>query len=523
MGHLPRCAVRMVHSNNCEYEHEYEHEYVYTDQIAIHHVSVGLTQAHPISIQSISPNKELPKNTKMAVLAQSEPEAKRPCTTTVTLNPFKGIDSLRERYTEDTADVFFVDEETKEWVPAHREVLKVASAVFFTMFNGDWKEKGETEIQAPEEYKWESFKAAIALLYGEEVEVEESSIPDICSIAHMYDLGGVLSILAQEVCQWDNHLLDTVVELCVLAGDFPERSNSLLNAAIQYIAHQLQKVSPSDIARFSYEAMQVLVQSENITSKELVLLRTLTQWTNAQEDITLRQMKQLYSHIRFGTIPFEGLAECSVIGHDHLKSALQNHQQLMVDHVRSNLVQITPRSGQKEVFQVYPMAQGVRAVVQQNRQIEVANVSSAPAVGVIYCGKQEIRFQVDLRTEARSMQCTLFSLHRHLTYRCSKESALQATLTQRCPLEHTRGVWVNQVNTTLTYRQCTVVLDRTGAHVLLQSAGLPASPNVRATMEMSLPCPDAFPWVLTFGVIDQLLFLRNPNTLSHITIHPPTL
>ena len=456
----------------------------------------------------------------MADLAQAEPEAKRPCTTTVTLNPLEGINSLRDRYPEDTADVFFVQKKNKERLPAHREVLKVASTVFFKMFDRNWKEKRESTIQAPEGYKWESVKAAIALLYGEEVEVEESSIPDICSIAHMYDLSVVLSILAQEVCQWDKHMLDTVVELCVLAGDFPEENNSLLNAAIQYIAHQLKKVSPSDIARFSYEAIQMLVQSEDITSKELVLLRTLTQWTNAQEDITLRQMKQLYSHIRFGTIPFEGLAECSVIGHDHLKSALQNHQQLMVDHVRSNLVQITPRSGQKEVFQVYPMAQGVRAVVQQNRQIEVANVSSAPAVGVIYCGKQEIKFKLDLTAQAGSLQCTLFSLRSHLAEICSKESTIQTTLSQICPHDHSRGVWVNQVHTAVNFQQCTFVLNRTGVHVVLRSADLPASiGNPCAIMEMTLPCSDGFPWVLTFGVINQWPV----NSRALLTIHPPTL
>ena len=450
--------------------------------------------------------------------AISQPRAKRPCTTAVTLNPLKGVVNLRGRYAEDTADVFFVQNETEERLPAHRQVLSVASPVFFTMFNGNWREKRTKTIPAPEEYKWESFKAAIALLYGEMVEVEVSSIPDVYRIAHMYDLHGVLSILAQEVCQWGSHLLGTVVELCVLAENVPEGNNSLLNAAIQYIAGYLDKVSPLDVTRLSYKVMQLLVQSEDITSEELVLLRTLNQWTNAQEDITLRQMKQLYSHIRFGTIPFEGLAECSVIGHDHLKSALQNHQELMVDHVRSNLVLITPRSGQKEVFQVYPMAQGVRAAVQQNRQIEVANISSAPAVGVIYCGKQEIRFKLDLRTEASSLMCTLFSLRSHLALSCYRESKLQTTLTQSCPLKHSEEVWNTQVNTTLTFQHCTVVLDRTGAHVMLQSAGLPARDNVCATMEMTLPCTDAFPWVLTFGVMDW-----SAHPCTHITIHPPTL
>ena len=95
----------------------------------------------------------------------SEPDTKRPCSPVlVKLEPLKSVGSLRERYSEDTADVFFVEKETKERVPAHREVLKVASPVFFNMFDGDWKEKKKKEVPAPEEYNWESFKAAIALL-----------------------------------------------------------------------------------------------------------------------------------------------------------------------------------------------------------------------------------------------------------------------------------------------------------------------------------------------------------------------
>ena len=72
--------------------------------------------------------------------AEAELEANRPSSAVVTLFPLKGAANLRRRYTQDTADVLFVDGESKERLPAHREVLKVASAVFFKMFSGDWKE-----------------------------------------------------------------------------------------------------------------------------------------------------------------------------------------------------------------------------------------------------------------------------------------------------------------------------------------------------------------------------------------------
>ena len=298
------------------------------------------------------------------------PRARRPCIT-VTLNPFNGTDDLEERYPEDTADVFFVDGETNESLPAHREVLKVASSVFFRMFEGNWKEKRERRIQAPEEYKWESFKAAISLLYGEEVEVEESCIPDVYRVAHCYKLTGVLAILAREVCQWGGHLLGTVVELCSLAENVPERNNSVLNSAVQCIVCHLDLASAANVAHLSYETMLKLVKSEAVRSTELVLLRTLNQWTDVHSDITLSQVKQLYSYIRFGTIPYKCLAECSVVGHDNLRSALQNHQQLSLDGVRSNLSQITPRRAQKEVFQLYPMDRGVGIMAKKDGKTEV--------------------------------------------------------------------------------------------------------------------------------------------------------
>ena len=53
-------------------------------------------------------------------------------------------------------------------------MLSVASAVFFKMFDGDWKESREKNIPAPTEYSWEAFKAAMTLLYGVEAEVDAS-------------------------------------------------------------------------------------------------------------------------------------------------------------------------------------------------------------------------------------------------------------------------------------------------------------------------------------------------------------
>ena len=468
----------------------------------------------------------------MAALGVAEPEAKRPCTRAVTLHPSKDVGNLRERYTEDTADVCFV--ETKERLPAHRQVLSVASPVFYKLFNGDWKEKEGKEILAPEGYNWESFKAAIALLYGEEVEVKESSIPDIYGVAHLYDLREVIAVLAHEVCQWDSHLLETVVELCVRAQDMPvgDRSEGLLNAAVQQIARHLEAASPSDVVRLSYERIQMLVQSEDITGTECALVRILNHWTNEHTDITLQQVRQLYSHIRFGTIPFEKLVECSTIGHDNLKLALEDHQLLSLKHVTDNLLQITPRSGQKEIFPVYPLIQGLRAVAQPEGVIEVANICDSPAVGVVYYGKQEITFQVDLELKEASIHnrchCELRSLLNPNDYCTGDLLSLQTTLAMKYPNEHGRQSgrrWDtgsdNEVIVTLNYLHWTVVLNPSGAHITLQSDLSKADGNPRASMTVDLHFTGPFPWLFAFGVRSQCI--PSKGRIHLLTIHPPTL
>ena len=454
---------------------------------------------------------------------EPEPDAKRPCSPVmVLLQPLKGVGNIRERYTEDTADVFFVEKETKERLPAHREVLKVASTVFFKMFDGDWKEKKKNEIPAPEEYNWESLKAAITLLYGEEVEVEESSIPDIYRVAHLYDLREVITILVHEIHQWGSDMVKTVLELCVLAQDYSDSGN-VLNAARLHIACSLEEVNPLDIVRLSFESMQSLAESENIVSAELVLLRILNHWTNAQSDISLKQTKQLYSHIRFGTIPYESLAECSVIGHDNLKLALENHLELSVDRLRCNLDQVTPRADQEEVFQVYPMVRGVRPVVHQNGQIEVClppqHTASPASAGILYCGIQEIRFQMDLKREAskdkdQSFCSTLFSLRKP-----RGRKAKDCVLEQRCPFNHAEGPRSIWQTATLNFLHCTVVLNQSGAHITLRSDLPKDDGDPCATMNMELPFFGRFPWVLTFGWHTK----RSNSPPLMLTIHPPNL
>ena len=414
--------------------------------------------------------------------------------TMVTLHPLKGFNNLRERYSEDTADVFFVDKETKERLPAHREVLKVASAVFFKMFDGDWKEKGEKEIPAPEEYEWESLKAAITLLYGEEVEVEEASIVDIYRVAHCYDLKDVVYVLVQDIHQWDSSTAAAMMKLCALVGeletDKDQMQKEVLQAVTQYLARNLGDITRESLAELTYQAMLMLVQSEHIQISEVDLLSKLNQWIKDHPDLTVVQAEKLFSHIRFSTIPYEALTACEV-GHKNLSLALQSYHQPF-KWVGENMVQFTPRLCQKDVFQVFPMVAGL-SVVRQEDKWESTNTTLLPAVGVVYFGRHEVSFKGSVNVSAAN------SCYVCLVCQLSSFSEANKSQTAETRLHDTADVYGSL--SYFYYKHFNVVLNQTGAHFVLHSTDSLLSIGQRSISKpFELPFSGPFPWLLTFGL-----------------------
>ena len=412
----------------------------------------------------------------------------------VTLHPLKSFNNLRERYTEDTADVFFVDKETEERLPAHREVLKVASAVYFKMFDGDWKEKEEKEIPAPEEYEWESFKAALALLYGEEVEIKESSIVDIYRVAHCYDLKDIVYSLVQDIRQWDSSMVGAMMKLCALVGelevDEEKMYKEVLQAVTQYLARNLGAITREALAGLTFQVMLMLVQSEHIQISEVDLLSRLYQWIKDHPDLTIVQGEKLFSHIRFGTIPYEALISCEV-GHKNLSLALQSYHQPF-EGVGEDILQFTPRLCQKEVFQVFPIAAGL-SMLRQGDKWESTNTISSPAVGVVYCGRQEVIFKASVNVAVAGGS--------YIFLVCQLSSFSEANKTQTAETYLHDSAYINGSCSYFYYNHFSVILNQTGAHFVLQSTDSPLSTGQRSISKtLELPFSGPFPWLLTFGL-----------------------
>ena len=421
----------------------------------------------------------------------------------ITLHPLKAVGNLRERYSEATSDVIFVGEER---LPAHRAVLSVASAVFFKMFEGDWKESREKNIPAPAEYSWEAFKAAITLLYGVEVEVDESSILDVYKVAHCYDLGQVKVVLAHAILRWDADMVDTVVELCALAGHLEteedQEEHELIQVGSTYIGKHLAliKTKPAGLSALSYEAMLKLVQCEDITVPELDVFLLLNQWMDGQLDITVRQAQQLYSHIRYGFIPYKFLSLGT--SQENLILTLQNHEQWSVDSIRDNLKQITPRLCQNEILQVYPLVAGL-SVLRQIGKWEFVNVLEPTyyTVGVIFSGRRELTFRLSLKTA--EIVSRVNESHRiciELSSLCEESNAAKASARLNL-LEH---VNIGYGNVPLSFMDYTVTLKSAGAFLGQESrqdqSGRALPKDSCVCKNVDLPFEGPFPWILRIAV-----------------------
>ena len=440
---------------------------------------------------------------------------------TITLHPLKAVGNLRERYSEATADVNFVGEER---LPAHRAVLSVASAVFFKFFEGDWRESREKYIRAPTEYSWEAFKAAIMLLYGVEVEVDESSILDVYKVAHRYDLGQVKVVLAHAILRWDADMVDTVVELCGLAGHLEaekdQKEHELIQTGSTYIAKHLALIQakPSGLSALPYEAMLKLVQCEYITVPELDVFLLLNQWMDSQLDITMRQAQQLYSHIRYGFIPYEFLSLGT--SQESLNLTLQNHQQLAIDKTKNNLKLITPRLCQNEILQVYPLVAGL-SVSRKIGKWEFVNVpgQAGYTVAVIFSGRQELTFRLSLRmaTDRYSQSYTPVahtraivpamvdvngSLCTELFSFCAKSIA--PNIIREMKLEEQFQVGWTRMN--MSFLDFTVTMKSTGAFLVPESRpcqtdnGSHFLNGKHVSENVDMPFKGPFPWILKIGV-----------------------
>ena len=209
----------------------------------------------------------------------------------------------------------------------------------------------------------------------------------------------------------------------------------------------------------------------------------------------MEQAQEVFSHIRYGTLPYDCLVLCRV-GQSSLDMTLGNHKKLSIANLQTNLSQITPRAGQKEVLQVYPLVAGLTQTMQ-GKSHTFSDISESPAVAVVYSGSQEFTFEVGLH---------------YNEHRASLVIGLYSVTDTE---QEKRAEWHLQESVAdIQYKRVIVTLTGGRCHLVFHSDRQPDDSTVSKVWD--LPFSGPFPWFMTIG-------LDNLRDMYSLTFTHPVL
>ena len=432
---------------------------------------------------------------------------------TIQLSPASCISpGLSERFTDETSDVLFVND-SKEELRLHRTVLAVNSPVFFTMFEGEWKEKNAKSVPLGEGVNWEAFSIAVNLLYGIATDVTPSCLLEVYKIANMYDLASVKSSIAECIPKMD---VEDVISLSVLAGQLEDHdleSGVIYQATLKSFTANCERLSHCDeVVQLSYNVMTWLAQSDKVTVSEIDLYRILIRWAEENEDLSYKKMQNLFSHIRYDTIA-RWLLTSEVAGgicnRSKFAEALKHYERLTVGAIWSNIESFRPRESQKIPLNVYPMSPDL-GVIADSEKTTFYRVADKDALGIIYFGKEykSLDITIDRDSYHGSVQMN-FSLE-NLTSEKSKKGSFS------CSCQIDISEYYQEPKISVKYTKFRLTLTPSGVRVLSRSA---VGKNGYFTCERQLPNASyqKFPWLIRFGCEQTGKSCSDSNRLMHLT------
>ena len=424
---------------------------------------------------------------------------------------------LSERFTDEKSDVLFVNK-SKEELRLHRAVLAVNSPVFFTMFEGEWKEKNAKSVPLGEDVNWEAFSTAVNLLYGIATDVTPSCLLEVFKIANMYDLASVKSSIVECMPKME---MEDVISLSVLAGQLEDHdldSGVIHQATLKSFASNCEHLSDCDeVVKLSYNVMTMLAQSDKVTVPEIDLYRILIQWAEDNEDLSYKKMQNLFSHIRYGTIP-RWLLTSEVAGgicnRSKFSEALKHYEHLTAGALRSDIESFCLRESQKNPLNVYPMSSGL-GVIADSEKTTFYRVKDKDALGIIYFGKEckslDITIEPDSYPESGEMHFSLNSLTR-VNYPWEKSKKVSSSCS--CRIDTSED---NQPpHAYVKYTEFRLTLTPSNVHVLCKSA-FGKKVYVSSERQLRNVSHHEFPWLIRFGFTEKIRSCYGSNHSVHLT------
>ena len=341
--------------------------------------------------------------------------------TLLSLPILKGINNS-SRFSDIPSDVSFDDPvDAERSVSAHKVILSAASPFFYKMFQGDWKERDSKRLPIPGKFHLEVFQAVISFLYGEQVEMEEDALLELYKAAHYLQMDNLKDAIAEGLKTWSLSSKGLVVGLCELVRSHNEAENrgmkddTLYQACLHYLVKNIAHLA--SIAAFedlSYKTIEDILNSEDITTDEIDLLKFLMQWVerhvnvhNSSSSLKIEEIRALFSKIRYGTIPYHLLVtEVTLIpfasGTQFGEVIKQHNVDFDSDWVENNLKLFTSRREQNPVLVCFPLTSEHETRIMRHVASDKVHISNGGKFGTIYAGHGNPTFNITAGSRGRS-------------------------------------------------------------------------------------------------------------------------
>lgn len=227
---------------------------------------------------------------------------------------FQTLPSIGEKLylNEDFADFQFIfkiklgNGSIERRIPAHKNLLGIASDVFRVMFNGSWKEKTEVEIV---DATFEAFKEFLQFFYLGEARLTAENVVEVLNLGKKYDVTHCFEACGKFLR--NNFTDDNIFTLYELAIRFEHKSLERFCETI--IGLNTKAIFGSEnFLECNRRTVKRILKLDFLTCTETEAFEALLNWIKATIkssaltwDIVRGRFEDLFQEIRFGSMALD--------------------------------------------------------------------------------------------------------------------------------------------------------------------------------------------------------------------------
>ena len=181
------------------------------------------------------------------------------------------------------SDIAFVvskSGEQREKIYGHSLIISLGSPILNELFEGDWKDKEEVEIQCHPL----SFMSIMRYVYTQEIIVIEDHLVETIILAMKYGLSGFMEDVISKQYLTEDFLKDNVCSLLQLAHEQNCTKEIWHQAATYFDKHAEELIRKDSFLNLSVEVITSLIQRTGLSVNELSLFYSTVLWAGKRCD-----------------------------------------------------------------------------------------------------------------------------------------------------------------------------------------------------------------------------------------------